>query len=108
MTVIEKNDPYGLEPVKALMDNAVAFGTPTRDSLRKADQANGGALPNLKGKNPCPTALVSMFAVTQWDWTYAARDNVCLNNYRARNQAADHLRHVPSGSPFLRNGSIEG
>jgi hypothetical protein len=56
--VIEKNDPYGLEPVKALMDNAVAFGTPTRDSLRKADQANGGTLPNLKGENPRSAASV--------------------------------------------------
>ncbi|GAQ84339.1 phosphoglycerate kinase [Klebsormidium nitens] len=59
LTVIEKNDPYGLEPVKALMDNAVAFGTPTRASLRSGE-ANGHNLPNLKVP-PTSTYYASLF-----------------------------------------------
>ena len=42
LKVIEEGDPYDLAPIKALMDNAVRFGTPTRAVIEKLKSEGKG------------------------------------------------------------------
>ena len=63
LKVIEEGDPYDLTPIKALMDNAVRFGTPTRAVVEKSKLEGSGCAITPPAALPGPSIIITPVCV---------------------------------------------